>query len=237
MKTMKLWIGAVGLAGALLSTAARAETTYPTMAPVADYLMADRGREIALSRSAAPPSVSADASVMVLGPKGYVTAARGKNGFVCLLQRAWFSGLEDKGFWNPKLLAPICFNPEAARSVLPTYLTRTDWAMAGVSQAEIRKRSQAAMAAGKLKVPMIGAITYMLSKDGYLGDGPHGPWHPHLMFFMPPSVKTADWGANLPGTRVLGSDADVDPYTMFYVPVPKWSDGTPDEPATMQHNM
>jgi len=37
------------------------------MAPVDQYLMTDRNAEIAMARSAAPPSISADAEVMVLG--------------------------------------------------------------------------------------------------------------------------------------------------------------------------
>jgi hypothetical protein len=174
---------------------------------------------------------------MVLGPKGYVTAAPGKNGFVCLVQRAWFSGLADDGFWNPKLSAPICYNPEAARSVLPVFLTRTSWAMAGVSQAEIRRRTRAAMAAGKLLAPAIGGMSYMMSKQGYLGDGPHGPWRPHLMWYMPASVKTSDWGADLAGSRIYSTEAGIDPWTMFYVPVATWSDGTPDEAASAHHSM
>ena len=138
------WASALGLADCLafagLGTVgigeARAATPYPAMAPVADYLMADRNAEIALARSAAPASVSADAEVLVLGPKGYVSAAPGKNGFVCLASRSWFSGFNDDGFWNPKENGPICFNRQAARSVLPTFLTRTTWAMAGVSRLE-----------------------------------------------------------------------------------------------------
>ncbi|HEX4098104.1 MAG TPA: hypothetical protein VHX64_15375, partial [Caulobacteraceae bacterium] len=63
----------VALAGAGLARAAG----YPTMAPVGAYLMADRATEIALARTAAPSSVSRDAEVMVLGPKGYVTGAKG----------------------------------------------------------------------------------------------------------------------------------------------------------------
>jgi hypothetical protein len=84
------------------------------------------------------------------------------------------------------------------------------------------------MASGKLGPPEIGAITYMMSKKGYLGDDPHGPWRPHLMFFMPPQMRTADWGADSAGAPVSGSAAPGAPYTMFYVPVAKWSDGTPD---------
>jgi hypothetical protein len=224
----------LGLAAA---SAALAQGPYPAMAPASAYLMSDQAAEIALARTAAPPSVSADAAVMVLGRRGYVTAAPGKNGFVCLVQRAWFSGLADDGFWNPKLSAPVCYNPEAARTVLPVFLTRTSWAMAGVSQAEIRRRTRAAMAAGKLPTPAIGGISYMMSKQGYLGDGPHGPWRPHLMWYMPASVKTSDWGADLAGSRVYSTEAGIDPWTMFYVPVATWSDGTPDEAGAGHHTM
>jgi len=228
-----LALACLGLAG---TAAAQPATGYPTMAPVGDYLIADHAAEIALARSAAPPAVSDKAEVLVLGPHGYVSGAPGGNGFVCLVERAWFSGLQDDGFWNPKLRAPVCFNPEAARSVLPTLRTRTTWAMAGVSQAEMLKRTRAAMAAGNIPAPAIGSLTFMMSKDGYLGDGPHGPWRPHLMFFMPP-MPTTDWGADLPGTRVFSTAAGVDPYTMFYVPVAAWSDGSPADRAGEHHAM
>lgn len=218
------------------SGAAQAATKYPAMAPVSEYLMGDRDAEIAMARSAAPPSVSADAEVLVLGPHGYVSAAPGKNGFVCLVERAWFSGVSDDGFWNPKLRGPDCYNREAARSVLPTFLTRTEWVLSGASQAEIRTRTRAAMAAGKIRHAEAGAMNFMLSKDGYLGDDAGGPWHPHLMFYTPP-IPTADWGANKPGTRVMGTDAGDDPYTIFYVPVTHWSDGTPDADQGAKHQM
>ena len=216
--------------------AARAATAYTAMAPASDYLIADRAAEIALARSAAPPSVSADAEVLVLGPHGYVSAAPGKNGFVCVVSRAWFSGFQDDEFWNPKENGPICFNPQAARSVLPTFLERTTWVMAGVPISEMLSRTRAAMAAGKIGAPEVGSMTFMMSKDSYLGDGPHGPWHPHIMFYMPP-MPTADWGANLPGTRIYATEAGVDPYTIFYIPVATWSDGTPDGAAGAGHQM
>jgi hypothetical protein len=230
---------AVSLATACLGLAglgAAEAAPYPAMAPVSEYLIADRDAEIALARSAAPASVSADAEVLVLGPHGYVSAVPGKNGFVCLVERAWFSGLADDGFWNPRLRAPICFNRQGARSVLPTFLTRTTWALAGVSQAEMLARTREAVARGRIPAPEAGALTFMMSKDGYLGDDAGGPWHPHVMFFMPP-MPLADLGANLPGTRVFGTDAGVDPYTMLYVPVAAWSDGTPDQGPGARHNM
>jgi hypothetical protein len=222
------WFGAPG--------SAQAATPYPVMAPLHEYLMPDQAAEIALARSAAPPSVSADAEILVLGPKGYVTAVAGKNGFTCLVERAWFNGLRNDGFWNPRLRGPDCYNRQAARSVLPTFLTRTKWVLAGASQNEVLERTRAAMAAGQVPAPEIGSMNFMLSKQGYLGDGPHGPWRPHLMFYLPP-MPTSDWGADLPGTHIFAADAGVDPYTMFFVPVAAWSDGSPDDQAGTRHDM
>jgi hypothetical protein len=63
-------------------------TPYPTMAPVEQYRIADAQDEIMLARSAAPPSISADAEVLVLGKQGYEIAVRGRNGFVCFVERS-----------------------------------------------------------------------------------------------------------------------------------------------------
>jgi len=235
-RAVLVMLGMAACAALAQSGPAQAASPYPAMAPVSAYMM-ERDAEIAMARSAAPPSVSAGAEVLVLGPRGYVSAAPGKNGFVCLVERAWFSGLQDDGFWNPKLRGPDCYNRQAARSVLPTFLTRTKWVMAGASLPEIRARTRAAMAAGRIRPPEIGGMNFMMSKDGYLGDDAGGPWHPHVMFFTPP-LPTAEWGANLPGTRVYGTDAAAgDPYTTFYVPLAAWSDGTPDAAAGGHHTM
>src|ERR1700678_4375703 len=82
--------------------AADAKTPNPTMAPLDQYLMADRNAEIALARSAVPESISRDAEVLVLGRHGYETAVKGKNGFVCIVGRGW-SSAPDPDFWNPKV--------------------------------------------------------------------------------------------------------------------------------------
>jgi hypothetical protein len=79
---------------------------YPAMAPFDQYLMRDRNTEIALARSAAPASVSDGAEVMVLGPKGYTTAVKGTNGFLCIVERSWGAATDDPDFWNPKVRAP-----------------------------------------------------------------------------------------------------------------------------------
>ena len=96
------------------------KTAYPIMAPLDQYLMADRNAEVALARSAAPEAISSDAKILVLGRHGYEIAVEGKNGFVCIVERAWMSPPDAPEFWNPKIRGPICFNPPAARSVLPT---------------------------------------------------------------------------------------------------------------------
>lgn len=219
---------AFSLVGAESRARAEANTArYSTMAPIAQYLSPDPADEIAQARTAAPPSVSNDADIMTLGARGYRTAVKGKNGFVCLVQRAWFSGLGAAEFWNPKLRAPICINPQGVRSVLPTFLQRTRWAMAGVSQGEMIERTKAAITAKTIPAPEIGTLTYMMSKRAYLGDAAHGPWRPHLMFFLP-RMAAADWGANLPDSPVYSAADGVEPFTTFYVPVLKWSDGTAD---------
>ncbi len=93
----------LGLGVGWRAQAQDAKTPYPSMAPLDQYLMADRNAEIALARSAAPESISRDAEVMVLGRHGYETAVKGKNGFVCMVERSWTTEIEDPEFWNPKL--------------------------------------------------------------------------------------------------------------------------------------
>jgi hypothetical protein len=218
----------LGCAADVMSAAATA-ATYPSMAPVAQYLSPSPADEIALARSAAPPPVAADAGVLVLGSKGYQSAAQGKNGFVCMVMRSWSNNFDSPDFWNPKVRAPICFNAAAARSILPPYLKRTEWALSGASKQEILKRVQTALAAHEIAAPDTGSMAYMLSKDGYLNDDVAGHWHPHVMFYLP-RTSVAQWGANIGKTSTIFADPDaLEPQTVFFVPVKRWSDGTMDE--------
>lgn len=202
-----------------------ARSVYPAMAPLAQYLAARPSEEVALARSAAPTSISGDAEVLTLGSHGYETAMKGKNGFVCLVERAWGAGFDDAEFWNPKIRAPICFNPAAARTVLPGYLERTKWVLAGTSVADMITRIRSAVASNRFVMPESGAMCYMLSKQGYLS-GAGGHWHPHLMFYLAHTDGPA-WGANLEGSPIIAAQGDPEPVTTFLVPVIKWSDGTP----------
>ena len=200
-----------------------AKTAYPKMAPIDQYLMADRAAEIALARSAAPESISGDAEVMILGRHGFETAVKGKNGFVCIVERSWTSAA-DPDFWNPKVRTPICWNAAAARSVLIRNIKRTELILAGRTQAQTDETIFAAVDKKELPAVEPGAMCYMLSKQGDGGDGvEHGP--PHLMFYFP-QTDPAIWGANLPGSPVLGLNDDREHVTTFVISVQRWSDGT-----------
>lgn len=197
-------------------------------APIEPYLMANKDAEIALARSAAPASVAAHASVMVLDRHGYSTAVKGTNGFVCLVVRSWDNEFDSKSsvFWNPKFQAPFCLNASGAQYELTLYLMRTQWAIAGASEKEMAAREKTAWAAGRLQAPKAGAMCYMMSRRGNLGGG--SPWHSHVMFYVA-NERASGWGANLPRVPIMGAASDH--ATIFFVMVPYWSDGTPESGA------
>ena len=243
------WVGlAVGLTSAtsapLAARASAAASAAPSssMAPISAYLM-DRTQEIALARSAAPASISKDATILVLTRTGYETAIQGSNGFVCWVGRG-FSGAPDwNERWNPKIRAAGCDNPQAARSMTPIAKLRTAMTLAGRPDAEIIDRIKLALRTKEIPPLEAGAMCYMMSKDAYLTDaGGHGM--AHVMFYIP-SKNGDSWGANLPGTPVFGGnywfflpehEAEADalpPVTVLLVGVATWSDGTPATMAGM----
>src|ERR1700676_1938205 len=132
-----IFLSAFVLVAALIATrpaaAQDAKQPYPSMAPIEQYLM-DRTAEIALARSAAPDAISRDATVLVLGRRGYETAVEGKNGWVCMVGRGWGALFDWPEFWSPKIRAADCLNPPAARSLLPFAYKRTELLLAGHSK-------------------------------------------------------------------------------------------------------
>jgi hypothetical protein len=212
------------LAAAWLAPAQDNKAPYPKMAPRQQYMM-ERSAEIALARTAAPASVSDNAEVLVLEQHGYVTAAQGSNGFVCLVQRSWFSGADDAEFWNAKERSPGCFNAVAARSYLRLLRKRTDLILAGDSKEKVLETISAALDKKELTAAEPGAMCYMQSKQAYLSDRA-GRWHPHLMFFV--DQEPESWGANQPESPIFAGKEPANRVTVFLVPVGKWSDGTSD---------
>jgi hypothetical protein len=195
------------------------------MAPLNQYLIPDQNSEIALARSAAPRSISDGAEVMVLGPKGYATAVKGTNGFLCIVERSWGAPTDEPDFWNPKVRAPHCFNPAAAKTFLPIFLMKTKLVLAGKSKAEIIEATASALDKKELPALEPGAMCYMTSKQQYLNDRGKS-WHPHLMFFVSGDAEKT-WGANLPDSPVLAANDPEERATIFLVVVDNWSDGTP----------
>ena len=216
-------LGTVHQAMAQAAATPSLATPYSKMAPIDQYLMADRAAEIALARSAAPESISRDAEIMILGLHGFETAVKGKNGFVCAVGRSWTSTV-DAEFWNPKVRVPACMNAAAARSYLLRVTKETEWGLAGRTPAQMNEAIAAAILRKELPPMEPGAMCYMMSKEGYGGDSvPH--WPSHLMFFFS-GTDLASWGANLPGSPVIGVSDPVEHLTQFVVVVQRWSDGT-----------
>jgi hypothetical protein len=213
----------ITLAVALQAQAQDAKAPYPSMAPLDQYLM-ERNAEIALARTAAPESISRDAEILFLGQHGYEIAVKGKNGFVCIVERSWTAGTDDPDFWNPKVRAPICFNPPAARSQVAVTLKKTEVILASRSKDKMSEAVKAGFDKKELLTPDPGAMCYMMSKQQYLSDRDR-QWHPHLMFFAP-LTDPATWGAGLAGSPVMGFKDPTGQLTLFLIAVSHWSDGT-----------
>ena len=120
----------------------------------------------------------------VLTQDGYVTAVKGGNGFVCLVERAWAKSTDDPEFWNPKVSAPHCLNASAAKTYLPIVLLKTKLVLAGKSKMEIAQTLKAAMDEKELPTLDPNAMCYMMSKQQYLSDN-DVHWHPHMMWYVP----------------------------------------------------
>jgi hypothetical protein len=206
------------------------------MAPIDQYLM-EKNAEIQLARSAAPDSISHDATILVLGRQGYERAVEGKNAFVCMVDRAWMAAFDWPEFWNPRVRAAACLNPQAARSILPIAFLRSRMVMAGRSQAEILSALKSAYEKKQLPNLEDGAMCYMTSKSAYLTDQ-DGHNMPHLMWYTS-LAEGKDWGAYAAGSPVMSAPywffspkepsqmKGLPPILIFLVGVSDWSDGTP----------
>ena len=228
-------LGTAYLGTANQATAQDAKAPYPSMAPIEQYLM-DRTAEIALARSAAPDSISRDATVMVLGRQGYETAVGGKNGFVCIVERGWTAAFDWQESWNPKVRAPGCLNAVAARVMLPIDFLRTKMVIAGRSKAEILSAVKEAYEKKQLPDVESGGMCYMMSKSAYLTDQ-DGHDLAHVMFYTT-GIDAKDWGSGAAGSPVMSAPywffmsnepsqmKGLPPILVSLIAVPYWSDGT-----------
>jgi hypothetical protein len=218
---------AMALGAALLCVSVARAADYPAMAPLDQYMM-DPAAEIAMAKSAAPPSIADKATVLVLTRHGYDTAVKGSNGFVCAVERSWMAQYDFPQFWNPHMRGPLCYNPPAVRSILPYTIKRTELVLAGHTKQELAAGIKDGIDKHTLPPLEAGALTYMMSKQGYLNDDAHN-WVPHLMFYFPRSAA-ATWGADLPGAPPMLNpqfQESAEAISVVMVPVKHWSDGTP----------
>lgn len=193
----------------------------PQYPPVSEYMMTPEA-EVALARSAAPANISDRATIKVLTASGYQVARDGDSGFVCIVMRGssapTYTPAQIRDLvYDAKLRAPICFNPEASRTVMPYYELRNQLAMEGKTPDQITEGIQAAYAKGVLPKRDGVSFAYMWSADQNLGA--FGHWHPHMMVFCPyyenSMVGGNPFGAPLP----LVTDDAGTPFAVVVIPV------------------
>jgi hypothetical protein len=195
------------------------EAKYP---PLSEYMMS-RDAEIALAKSAAPQSISDRATIRVLTTSGYQTVHEGDNGFVCMVMRGFtgaptFTPAQIRAIvYDSKLRAPICFNPQAVRTVLPYYALRTKLGLEGKSPDQIAEAVQAAYANGEIPKRTEVSFAYMWSADQVLG--PAGHWHPHLMVYLPYYENSMLGNNEVPGTLPFVSDDAGTPFAVGIIAV------------------
>lgn len=208
----------------LLATlsAAAARVQAPAYPPLREYLM-PRDSEIALAKTAAPDNITSRASIKVLTPSGYQLAHTGENGFVCVVMRGWtaptYTPAQFRNFvYDATIRAPICFDPAAAKSVLPYYELRSTLGIARKTPEQIAEAVQSAYAAGRLPKRSAVSFAYMWSAKQMLGQG-IGHWHPHIMVFAP-YYENAMIGGNAFGsvTPQVTDDAGT-PFAVVVIPV------------------
>ena len=217
---MKAFVFFVAMALAGTASALCAETSaYP---PLSQYMM-ERDAEIALAESAAPANISSHATIKLLTENGYNIVRQGENGFTCMVMRGWsaptYTPTQFRDLvYDSSVRAPICFNPEAARMVMPYYEMRSKLGIQGKSPDQIAQAVEAAYAHGELPRREGVSYAYMWSANQNLASG-IGHWHPHVMIFSP-YYTNAMVGSNIFGTPLpqLTDDAGT-PFAVVVVPV------------------
>jgi len=151
-----------------------AQNALPRLMPESD--------EIRLALSAAPPEVARDADVWVLRRGGHVKVRTGTSGVACMVGRD-----------HPESLYPICYDAEAARSILPIAIRESQLREKGADDATIEREVTGAIERGELKLPAASAMSWMLSRDQVIYAGASGrrvgQWHPHIMIYMPYATR------------------------------------------------
>lgn len=174
---------AVLAAGVGDSTASAQSSKYP---PLQQYMMS-RDAETALARSAAPANISGRATIKVLSTTGYQVVREGDSGFVCLVLRGWAAPTYTPTpvrdlVYDAALRAPICFDREAARTVLPYYELRSKLGMEGKNPDQIADAVQARLREGRLAQAGRGRVrVHVVCRSGSRTGGSFSSSHDGLL--------------------------------------------------------
>jgi hypothetical protein len=125
------------LLGAGVASAAQTEMPKPAY----DFSL-PREERIKLAESAAPPEISAHATVYLLEQTGYVKVREGSNGFSCFVDRQ-----------TPLNLEPTCFDAEGSATTLMTRLFVEEQRAKGKSEEQIKTDLDEGYKKGKFKAP------------------------------------------------------------------------------------
>ena len=173
-----LVVGALSIG--LLSSTAAIQAMAQELPKVYDASM-PRQQQITLAESAAPAEVSSQATVYVLGSKGYEKVREGTNGFSCFVGRHFVKPTETT-------IEPACFDAEGSRTLLLVYLHGEELRTSGRSEADIKADVANGYKEGRYKYPSKPGFLYMMSSHNRLSaisDRSSGIFPPHLMFYAP----------------------------------------------------
>lgn len=223
--TMKNRLISLALLAGLVVPAAGAQSSpsqarkYP---PIQEYLM-PQSSEIALAKSAAPTTISDRATINVLTKSGFKVIHQGDNGFVCEVMRGFSAPTYTPAqfrdlVYEPSVRSPICFDPKAAKEVMPYYELRTKLAMAGKNPDQIAEGVQAAYARGEIPQRDGVSFAYMWSAGQNLIPGV-GHWHPHVMVFAPYYENSMVGGNAFGAPAPQVSDDAGTPFAVVVIPV------------------
>lgn len=185
---------------------------------VAELIRVPEAEEIRLARSAAPASVSAEATIWVWRDGQFEVAVEGTNGNACMVSRSRARSIE-----------PICYDAEGARTILPVEQRRVVLRLQGLSPDAVDAEIQRLVEAGHLPLPSRPVLSYMMSAGQRLvaDDGREvGAWRPHLMLYWP-YLEAADVGLQGVGLPVFVA-REGEPFAHLITVVPDFI-----EPATV----
>jgi hypothetical protein len=172
---------------ALLAVAPSLASAHPARATNSDTpsvhfdASVPRDRQIQLALSAAPPEIASNATVYILGSKGYEKAREGSNGVSCLVERT-FNGTVQTS------VGPMCYDAEGSRTLLLVLLFTEEMRAQGKSEEQIKADIATGYKEGRFKAPSKPGVCYMLSSENYLYNPEtkkSGPFPGHLMFYAP----------------------------------------------------